>query len=292
MKRILHILKMALCCMILFSCSENSETPVGETTGDTTLSEIAAMSFNVRYSGGDTGEHSWDNRKAACLAMIAGTQPTLIGMQEVRPDQKTFFEDNLKNYTIIGLARDGSGSSTEYSSVCFRSDIFILLDHGTFWLSATPDFMSKGWDGACHRICTWTKLRTKNSGKELFFFNTHIDHKGTEAQKQGLWAIQEKIKQIAGDGAFVILTGDFNMQPDNSNITGFATYMKSVRDQFPAGKYFSSPTFNGWGPSGSVIDYIWYRNASPVSYEVINGLYSGITYISDHYPIMGKFSLQ
>ncbi len=289
MKYIICLLIM-ICSMTFFSCSEDSEIPTDEKNEDITLSEIRVLSFNVRYSGGDTDEHKWDNRKAACLAMINSTKPALIGMQEVRPDQKTYFEEKLKDYIVFGVGRDGS-SSTEHCSVCFRSDVFTMKSSGTFWLSATPDIMSKGWDGACYRICTWAKLSIKSSGKEIFFFNTHLDHKGTEAQNQGMQVIQKKIKEIAGDDAFVILTGDFNMKPDNTNITDFAKYMNSLRDQFSGGKFYSASTYNGYGASGSIIDYIWSRNTTPVSYEVVNGMYSGVTYISDHFPIMGKFEL-
>ncbi len=279
------------CCFAICSCSKGSEDTVDDTTGETTISEITAMSFNIRNSGGDTDEHKWDNRKAACLSMINEIRPALIGMQEVRPDQKTYFENNLKDYIMIGLARDGKGASSEYSSICFRSDIFTMKSNGTFWLSETPDLMSKGWDGACYRICTWAKFSIRSSGKEIFFFNTHLDHKGKEARKQGLLLIQEKIKKIAGDNAFVILTGDFNMKPGNDNITSFATYMNSLRDQFAGGKYYNAPTYNNWGASCSIIDYIWSLNANSTSYEVINGMYDGVSYISDHYPIMGKFEL-
>ena len=277
---------------MLLSCSTKSDESTENTTETPAVSEFVAMSFNIRNSGGDTDEHKWDNRKAACLTMINSIKPALIGMQEVRPDQKTYFEENLKGYIMLGAARDGSGSSTEHCSVCFRSDVFSLVSSGNFWLSATPDLMSKGWDGACYRLCTWVKLKIKGSTKELYFFNTHVDHKGKEAQAQGLLLLKERIKKIAGSDALVILTGDFNMTPDNANIVSFSTFMKCTRGQFPDDKSYNAWTTNGWGSSNSIIDYIWYQNANPISYEVINGMYSGVAYISDHFPIMSKFSLK
>lgn len=289
MKRIIYSIGIVL--LFFISCSETSNDPGGDLEDNLTVSELTVMSFNIRNSGSDTDEHQWNNRKAACLAMINDVQPAIIGMQEVRPDQKTYFDDNLKNYITIGVARDGSGSSTEYSSVCFRSDIFSMQNSGTFWLSDTPDFMSKGWDGACYRICTWAKLKIKSSGKELFFFNTHLDHKGTEAQEKGLLLIKERIKSIAGENASVILTGDFNMKPDNANIVNFGTFMESIRDQYKNGSFYNADTYNGWGSSYSIIDFIWYKNLSPVSYNVITGKYMGVTYISDHYPITGVYKI-
>ena len=45
------------------------------------------------------------------------------------------------------------------------------------------------------------------------------------------------------------------------------------------------------GSSNSIIDYIWYRNVSPTSYEVVRDSYVGVAYISDHYPVMATFDL-
>ncbi|MGV8096692.1 MAG: endonuclease/exonuclease/phosphatase family protein [Mangrovibacterium sp.] len=281
---LLDLLGITFCCLFICSCSKNDPDNTLPATG----SGISVMTFNIRMDG-DTDEHRWDNRKTACLDMINDKDPDVIGMQEVRPGQKAWFDANLGDYETIGVARDGS-SKTEYSSIYYRADVFTLLDNNTFWLSATPDIVSKGWDAAYYRICTWGKFKVKSTGKELFFFNTHLDNIGTEAQKQGLHLIKEKIKEIAGDGAIVILTGDFNMQPDNANIIDFTTYMNNTRNQFltTGGNY---GTFNNWGSSNSIIDYIWYRNASPTSHEVVRDSYAGVRYISDHYPVMATFDL-
>ncbi|MFV0266369.1 MAG: endonuclease/exonuclease/phosphatase family protein [Draconibacterium sp.] len=290
MIRVIYFFALVFCCYAVSSCSENSTNTEIETPDETAVSDITAMSFNVRYSGGDTDEHKWDNRKGACLAMINALKPSVIGMQEVRPDQKKIFDDNLKDYIIVGVGRDGT-SNTEYVSIGFRTDILTLKSKGTFWLSETPDLMSKGWDGAAFRICTWARLQVKGTKKEIYFFNTHIDHKGTDARKQGLLLIKERIKEIAGDENLVILTGDFNMTPDNANIIDFTTFMNSLREQFVTGSDYNAPTYNNWGMNAAIIDYIWYVNTTPTAYKVLNEAYKGVTYLSDHSPILGKFEL-
>jgi endonuclease/exonuclease/phosphatase family metal-dependent hydrolase len=270
----------------IHSCSKNS---VDESSPTVNITDLSVMSFNVKNSN-ETGTNAWDNRKAACLAMINDVKPCLIGMQEVTAVQKSYFDTNLFGYKSLGVARDGS-TSTEFTLIYYRTDIFSVEGSGTFWLSATPDFMSKGWDGVCYRICTWAKIKIKSSGKEFYYFNTHVDHKGTEAQKQSITLLKERISKIAGDNTLVFLTGDFNMQPTNANIVSMADYMKDTRVQFPDREFYNAGTFNGWGSSNSIIDYIWYRNAQPVSYKVIKDAYLGVSYISDHYPIIGVFSL-
>lgn len=273
-------------CLSMHSCSKDAPD---ESSPAVNISELSVMSFNIKNSN-ETGNNAWENRKTACQAMINDVKPCLIGMQEVTPAQKSFFDTNLSDYKSLGVARDGS-SSSEYSVIYYRTDVFSVESSSTFWLSSTPDFMSKGWDGACYRICTWAKLKIKSSGKEFYYFNTHVDHKGTEAQKQSIILLKERIRKIAGDNAMVFLTGDFNMQPVNANMISMAEYMKDTRVQFPNSEFYTAGTYNGWGVSGSIIDYIWHRNGTPVSYKVITNAYLGVTYISDHYPIVGAFSL-
>ena len=287
MKWFLFIAGIVPSLISLVSCSVAPEDKSEKILTDT---KISVMSFNIRLDG-DTASHSWDYRKNGCLAMIGSVKPDLIGMQEVTPVQKNWLENQLTNYKSLGKARDGSGENTEYSLIFYCTDRFILLENSTFWLSATPDFMSKGWDGACYRICTYAKLRCKESSRTFYFFNTHIDHKGSTAQKLGLLLIRERIDKIAGNQAVVFLTGDFNMQPSNANIIDFRTYMNNLREKFPGNGDFNTGTYNNWGKASTVIDYIWYRNASPVSYQVIDSPYANIAFLSDHFPIIKEFEL-
>ncbi len=281
----LHSIFWILIGLLFEFCTDKTET-----SRVSNVTVLSVMSFNVKTST-ETGTNTWDDRKDACLTMIFSIKPCLIGMQELTPAQKSYFDTKLTEYKSVGLARDGSGVSTEYSAIYYRNDIFSVENSSTFWLSATPDFMSKGWDGACYRICSWAKLKIRSTGKELYYFNTHVDHKGREAQKQSIILLKEQINRIAGDNATVFLTGDFNMQPSDANIVSMAEYMKDARTQFPNGEFYTTRTFNGWGSSNTIIDYIWYRNSILISYQVITTPFLDVTYISDHFPILGTFNI-
>src|SRR3546814_15427461 len=71
----------------------------------------------------------------------------------------------LENYDRIGVGRKDGEKGGEYSAIFYKKDRFRLLDHDTFWLSETPEVPSKGWDAALNSICTWGKLRDKESRK-------------------------------------------------------------------------------------------------------------------------------
>ena len=64
---------------------DEPEEPVNPGLED---NQLKVMSFNVRYSSGDDGANSWDNRKKAVPAMFADQQPTVLGVQEARLDQR------------------------------------------------------------------------------------------------------------------------------------------------------------------------------------------------------------
>ncbi len=53
------------------------------------------------------------------------------------------------------------------------------------------------------------------SGKKFYYINTHLDHVGLTAQREGLKLIVERIGKINPEQYPMILTGDFNVTPGN-----------------------------------------------------------------------------
>ncbi|CAF1658197.1 unnamed protein product, partial [Adineta ricciae] len=122
----------------------------------------------------------------------------------------------LPTYRHYGVGRDDGKTKGEYSAIFYRADRFDLLKSGTFWLSETPTVVgSKGWDTSITRICSWTQVRDKRTQQTFYHFNTHYDHRGTNARLQSSHLILNQIKTIAGATAPVILTGDLNATPNS-----------------------------------------------------------------------------
>lgn len=289
MKKVLDtIIFGGIFVLALIACSSSKDD--NENKNDSQNLSITVMSYNI-LTDDRTGENSWDSRKAGALAMLDSIAPDLIGMQEVKPSQKAFFDANLKNYQALGIPRDNSGLWSEYNNIYYRSDKYTVLETNTFWLSETPDVMSKGWDAEYYRICTYGKFQINGTDKTFFLFNTHMPLT-VEAEKNATTLLISKIKEIAGDNAIVFVTGDFNMTPEDSNIISFAQYCNNTRTQFPNDINYYIPTFNHFGKTMSFIDYVWYRNSIPKSYNVIHKSWAGIKYISDHYPITGVFAIK
>ena len=252
---------------------------------------IKLISYNLRTSHGKDGDNVWMKRRHATPEMIRREAPDVFGVQEGLIDQLHYIDTECPQYARVGVGRDDGAEKGEFMAVYYLRDRFELLDSGTFWLSETPDKVSRGWDGACNRTVTWVELKDRKSGKEFFYFNTHLDHKGKAAREEGVKLLIEKIHEIAGKKAPAIVGGDFNTQVDSPIFKPLTKYMVSARAK--AATTDHKGTFNGFGsaPDTIVIDHLYYRGKLKCQlFATLDGNY-GAPYISDHYPIAMVFTL-
>ena len=253
-------------------------------------SELKVMSYNIRLGSAEDGTNAWRYRCGATLEMLTDQKPDIVGLQEALDDQVRFLKEFADGYDYVGVGRDDGKKKGEYMAILWNKKTMKLLDWGTFWLSETPDQPSKGWDAACYRTATWALMRDKASGERFYVVNTHLDHKGAEARKNGLKLIVERIKEINPKGYPMVLVGDFNMKPSAPELKELDSCMKSARKV--ASKTDSHNTFNNWGKAkpDMVIDYIYYSGfASCLEYQTVTKKYSDRKFISDHYPIFARF---
>ena len=148
-------------------------------------SELKVMSYNIRLSSAKDGTNSWMYRCPATLEMLEDQQPDVFGVQEALGDQIRFLEEFTKDYDCVGVGRDDGRKKGEYMSIFWNKKTVKMLKWGTFWLSETPEKPSKGWDAACFRTATWALMKDKRTGKKFYFVNTHLDHVGVEARRNG-----------------------------------------------------------------------------------------------------------
>ena len=245
---------------------------------------LKVMSYNIRLGSANDGTNSWGLRYPATAEMIEDQMPDIFGVQEALASQIRFIEDNFVNYKSVGVGREDGKKDGEHMSIFWNKKTVSLLKWGTFWLSETPEKPSMGWDAACKRTATWALMKCKKTGKKFYYVNTHLDHKGVEAQKNGLKLIVDRIDDINPEGYPMILTGDFNITPDNPNLVELDSKMQSVRKV--AEKTDNHDTFNGWGKGKGVIDYIYASGFSAYpEYQTVTKRYAVRKFVSDHYPI-------
>jgi endonuclease/exonuclease/phosphatase family metal-dependent hydrolase len=248
--------------------------------------ELKVMSYNVRTGTANDGTNSWQFRCPATIEMLNEQKPDVFGIQEALESQLLFITENIKDYKQVGVGRDNGKKKGEFMSIFWNTKTVSMIKWGTFWLSETPDVPSKGWDAACKRTATWALMKDKKTGKKYYFVNTHLDHKGTQAQKNGLALIVSKIKEMNPKGYPMVLTGDFNIKPDDPALVDLDKIMVSARNVALTTDHLQ--TFNGWGKAKSdlVIDYIYISGFSRcIEYQTVTKKYADRKYISDHYPI-------
>lgn len=254
---------------------------------------IKVMTFNLRINVASDGENAWPNRVDSVIKIIRESEAVIIGTQELSPSMILDLQEKLTDFNWVGEGRRG-GMNDELSAVFYKKDMFQIIESGTFWLSENPEIPgSQSWDSAFPRICTWAKLKN-TEGKEIIFFNTHLDHISFDARLNGLKLIVEKISlKQRYDKLPVILTGDFNVGPYSEEIKYLNIIKKhddiinNVYDQFMSDINQIGCTFHDFkgGKAGQPIDYIFVSSDIKIKDVFINRNTVNGKYPSDHYPV-------
>ena len=256
--------------------------------------EFTAMSYNIKYANENDGENSWSKRKVFLANQLKFYHPQIFGVQEAVKSQIDFITAELPTYRSLGVGREG-GVQGEFSAIFYDTKKFEVLKSDTFWLSETPNQISKGWDADYHRICTYALLRDKETGEKFYFFNTHFDHRGKEARTNSARLIIQQIKKVNVENYPVLLTGDFNLEPETEQIQYIKSYLNDAKEATAAIKLGPSGTFNGYDfktPVTRRIDYIFHSEEVKIkTYAVLSDNENG-RYASDHLPVFVKIILK
>lgn len=254
---------------------------------------VKAMSYNIRYNNPNDGADAWPQRKEFLISQIQFYGPDVIGMQEVLKSQLDTLAARLAQYAWVGVGRDDGREAGEFSPIFYREDRFVALQAGTFWLSPTPGEVSKGWDAALPRICTYVQLRERETDRIFWFFNTHFDHVGVQARAESINVIKDQIKERNTDHDPVLISGDFNVQPQDEPMRIMRRDFADAWRHSGIPPYGPTGTFNGFQadhPLDRRIDYLYF---SPGDWQVLRVAHLATLrnghYPSDHLPVFGEF---
>ena len=270
--------------------------------GCTRTVPLRVMSYNIRLGVASDSLNHWELRKCATPAMLDEVRPAVFGVQEAYDFQVRYILDKCPKFKAIGVGRDDGVNAGEHLSVFYDTTRITLRDWGTYWLSETPEVPSMGWDAACMRTATWALLHDSQNGRDFYFVNTHLDHIGKIARREGLALIYNRIKEMNPKGLPMVLTGDFNVLPDDEGLTDLNSLMLSAR--FNSNQADSIGSFNGFGAYGEShsapvledgeadrnslrpLDYIYFSGfCKSLLFKVDTTTYVGVPFISDHYPV-------
>ncbi|MCA6079223.1 endonuclease/exonuclease/phosphatase family protein [Fulvivirga sedimenti] len=244
------------------------------------------MTYNIKYDDKNDAGNNWEIRKPWVIGLIDFHAPDIFGVQEALHHQVEDIKRGLPGFTYVGVGRDDGERAGEYSPVFYDSTRFTLLTSGTFWLSETPAQVSKGWDAALPRVCTFAELRDSD-GKKIVVYNAHFDHIGVEARRKSVGVIGDHINHFFSQET-IIFMGDLNFTDDDPAYeTVMSLDFEDSRNKVKP--YGPKATFNGFSwddiPENR-IDYIFLRGSAEVkSYAVLtDSRYN--RYPSDHFPVL------
>ncbi len=258
---------------------------------------IEAMTYNIRLDTANDGADAWDFRKKGLVDQIKFYEPDLLGIQEGLYHQVEYIKASLPDYSYVGVGRDDGEKGGEFSAIFYDTRRLDRLEHGTFWLSETPEQVSIGWDAAFKRVCTYAKFKDLTSLQTFWVFNTHFDHKGVVAREKSAVLIIAQIDQINVQGHPFLLMGDLNSVPGSVPISTIMDRMNDAKED---------ASLVAFGPDGTVrfrpdeaagrfgidqpvtrrIDYIFTSkgNWNVLKYAVLTDS-NNLKYYSDHLPV-------
>ena len=250
---------------------------------------LKLMTYNIRLDVEGDGENNWSHRKEFFTSQIQFYEPDIFGIQEALPNQVIDITSALSTYNHIGIGRDGINKG-ESSNIYYKKDRFEVLKNNTFWLSETPDVISKGWDAALNRICTYGLFKDLKTKNVFWVFNTHLDHKGELAKTNAILLILSKINSLNINKYPVFFMGDFNSNPSEERIISLKKVMLDTRDIAAEKPFGPTGTFNGFKhnePVTELIDYIFLSKNSNFKVQKFAILSDSkdLKYPSDHLPV-------
>lgn len=275
-----------------------------ETTGSSApaAADMKIMSYNIRSSSmPDKGVNSWESRRQPSLDMIKDENPDLIGLQEAHGNQREALVEGLGDIYELhcagnyGVADKESGNT----AMMWRKDRFTVKDKGIFWLSPTPDELSKPEWGATdrhYRTSVWALLHDNKENRDVLMCDTHLPYKmaDRDARDACIQLIIGRMQQKATDDMVVVITGDMNASWHANDsrrdcLRHFYKWMGSAREDAPVNLNPTTYSFNCFGQKTPAetwnIDHIFYRNLTPLEFNVVDSDKYGVQFVSDHFPI-------
>lgn len=270
-----------------------------------TAQVLKVGSYNIRYKNKEDSikGNAWAVRCPSICNQILWEQPDVFGAQEVLHSQLLDLNERLKiSYKWIGVGRDDGKQKGEYAAIFYNPQRVELIDKGNFWLNETPDRPALGWDAACIRICTWGHFRDRETEKEFFFLNLHMDHVGVKARSESAKLVMKRITEMTDGGKkLAVLTGDFNV-PQSNELYSLFTESGILKDCYTAAnlRFAENGTYNGFNYhffTDDRIDHIFVTPDTKVeAYAVLtDGRWQeDMNYrmsrrnFSDHYPIFAR----
>jgi len=272
---------------------------MGGSGGAAPGSEIKITSSNIRYGTAADGINAWDERKQLLFQVLTEQAFDSAGLQEALAFQLEELDVALPDYARVGVGRDDGQEQGEFSAILYNEQKYEAVGSGTFWFSDTPEVPgSMSWGNTLPRICSWARLKNLETGRHYYHFNVHLDHLSQPSREKSSQLLAARIAGRPEQADPVVVTGDFNAEPDNLAITyllGTAMF-ENMQTPFTVEDAWlklhaadtNSTTYHAWNggmTGGTHIDYVMFGPGITAKSAEIIFDHEGEVYPSDHYPV-------
>ena len=263
--------------------------------------QVHVMTFNIRYETERDGDNRWELRRAHAIEVMRRDRLDFLGMQEVRPAQRTQVAEAMPEWEMFGRGTGRLADRGDASPILYLRERWRLDDseQGHFWLSETPDEVgAKGWDAVLPRLVTFGRFIERSTGQAVYVFNTHFDHRGGTARQRSAELLAQRVAAVA-EQAPVIVMGDFNTSADGSVMAplrriGLVHSLREHRNAHPGvlapGASGTFHAFSGQ-PRSALIDAIFVPEGSIIEQAEVITESREARYPSDHFPVTMRAKL-
>lgn len=257
----------------------------------------------------------WCNSACAVGDMIVSMDCDIMGAQEIC-DSIWNGPQNIRDivaakgldYRWILYPNTEHGHISYDSAIGYKPSVFEALESGMFWMGGVYDSYAYG-PGAPKgsiRPCVWAHMKHIASGKEFYFFSTHLlvpkklkdgtmDYEGNKYNCQQL---REKAAELVPDGMPAILVGDMNLDDKGKTWKSLSQSMfMDVKIYFKDANLLSKDAL-AWGTQNSkdessltkwYPDHIMLNGFLPLDYVIHRDRFptadGTLHYPSDHLPV-------
>ena len=246
---------------------------------------LRVMSFNVRTPVDTEPAKRWDDRRDSMVELIRQQAPAVIGTQELVKLQGDYLVQKLPHYHWFGEGRRG-GDEDEHMGVLYDSSRLQLLESGRFWLSDTPEVAgSISWGHPYPRMATWGLFERLSDHQRFYLLDTHLPYRSEDepARVKGAELIVQRLQQLPANIP-VVVTGDFNSEPDSPTHQAFTRYLQDARMQVshPQGPRLTFHDFTG--KPTQQLDWILVKGLKVKQFSTLDQKPLGVL-PSDHFPV-------
>ena len=230
----------------------------------------------------------WEDRKWLLIRVLASEQPSVIGMQEVMPDQLHILEAALgPSWQWVGYGRNADRGG-ELCPIFFDTGRLRLESWKQVALSATPGVPgSRSWGNLIPRVAVVARFTDLGTGLPIQIVNAHLDHLSRKSRYRSARLLGDLA--ASASGAAVVM-GDMNTTP-RSLPYRYLTAEGGLRDSWlVAHSRLTEPwaTYSGYRPpkrGGKRIDWILGNDVIDVESAGINAVRFSGAAASDHEPV-------